>query len=232
MQAKDIMSTPVISVGPDTLVPEIAALLAEHRISGVPVLAQERLVGVVNEVDLLHRHEIGTEQIPVAEPWWVRLFRADRAPSHYVKSHAIRARDIMTRAVVSVVEHAGLAEIASLFDSRTIRRVCVVRGGKVIGILTRADLVRTVAASAQRQRDEQPTTDAAIRSELLAELTHQRWWRPEWSNVTVDDGVVQFHGVVDTEDEKVAARLAAENIAGVRKVEDRRGRFADLPRSL
>jgi CBS domain-containing protein len=232
MLAKDIMSAPVIGVGPDTPVSEIAALLAEHHISGVPVLELGRLIGVVNEMDLLHRHEIGTDRVPPAEPWWVRLFRSDRAPSDYVKSHAIRARDIMTRAVTSVVERTGIAEVASLFDSRAVRRVCVLRDGKIVGVITRADLVRAVAARAQRRRGEHPTTDDAIRSELLAELTHQRWWRPEWTNVTVDDGVVQFHGVIDTEDERVAARVAAENIRGVRKVEDRRGRFADLPRSL
>ena len=232
MVAKDIMSTPVISVAPDTLVAEVAALLAGRRISGVPVLEQGRLLGVVNEMDLLHRHELGTEQPSPVEPWWVRLFRADRAPSHYVKSHAAKARDVMTRAIVSVSEDTPLPEIASLFDSREVRRVCVARDGKVVGVITRADLVRAMAANAKRPRDERPLGDEAIRSELLAELERQRWWRPDWSAVTVAGGVVQFRGAIDTPEERVAARVAAENIPGVHRVEDHRERFADLPRSL
>jgi CBS domain-containing protein len=232
MVAKDIMSTPIISVAPDTSVSEVAALLADQHISGVPVLEQGRLVGVVNEIDLLHRHELGTEQLPPVDPWWVRLFRADRALSHYVKSHAVKASDVMTRAVVSVSEDASLPEIASLFDSRAVRRVCVAREGRVVGIITRADLVRAMAANARPPRDERPLTDDAIRKDLLAELAKQRWWRPEWSAVTVEEGVVRFHGAIDTAEERVAARVAAENIPGVRKVEDHRERFADLPRSL
>lgn len=232
MVAKDIMSTPVISVAPDTLVAEVAALLASQHISGVPVLEQGRLVGVVNEMDLLHRRELGTEQLPAADPWWVRLFRADRAPAHYVKSHATRVRDVMTDAVVSVGEDAPLPEIASVFDSREVRRVCVARDGAVVGVITRADLVRAMAANAKRPRDERRLADEAIRSDLLAELERQRWWRPEWSAVTVEEGVVRFHGAIDTPEERVAARVAAESIPGVRDVEDHRERFADLPRSL
>lgn len=232
MVAKDIMSTPVISVTPDTSVSEVAALLAGQRISGVLVLEQGRLVGVVNEMDLLHRRELGTEQPPAPDPWWVQLFRADRAPSHYVKSHATWARDVMTRTVASVSEDTPLPKIASLFDSREVRRVCVARDGKAVGVITRADLVRAMAANAKRPGDTRPLTDEAIRSELLAELERQRWWRPDWSAVTVEEGVVQFRGAIDTGEERVAARVAAENIPGVRKVEDHRERFADLPRSL
>jgi CBS domain-containing protein len=232
MIAREIMSTPVVSVAPATPVADVAALLARHRISGVPVLDQGRLVGIVNEMDLLHRHEIGTEQSSAAGPWWTRLFRAEPGPSHYVKSHAKRARDVMTRSVDSVVEDTPLSEVVARFDSPAVRRVCVVQDGKLIGVITRADIVRAVAASAQRPRAERSRADDAIRSELLAELTRQWWWRPGWSLVTVNDGVVQFNGVIDAPEERASARVAAENIPGVRAVEDRRQRFADLPRSL
>jgi CBS domain-containing protein len=232
MIAKEIMSTPVVSVATETLVPEVAALLARHRISGVPVLEHGRLVGVVNEMDLLHRHEIGTEQIAEAGPWWICLFRAEPGPSHYVKSHARRARDVMTRTVDSVAENAPLSDIAARFDSRAVRRVCVVQESELIGVVTRADIVRAVATSAQRPHDEPSRADDAIRTELLAELTRQWWWRPERSIVTVKDGVVQFSGVIDAPDERASARVAAENIPGVRAVQDHRRRFADLPRRL
>jgi CBS domain-containing protein len=232
MIAKEIMSTPVVSVAPGTPVADVAALLASHRISGVPVLAHGRLVGIVNEMDLLHRHEIGTEQFAAVGPWWSRLLRPEPGPSHYVKSHARTARDVMTRAVDSVADDAPLSEVAARFDARAVRRVCVVHQGKLIGVITRADIVRAVAMKAQRPRAERARADDAIRTELLAELTRQWWWRPEWSTVTVNAGVVQFSGVIDAVDERASARVAAENIPGVRAVEDHRLRFADLPRSL
>lgn len=229
MVAKDIMSKPVISVAPETPVSEVAALLSEHRISGVPVLEDGRLVGVVNEMDLLHRQELGTDNVPAPGPWWVRLFLADEAPLRYVKSHAIKAKDIMTREVVSVVQSTALSQIAALFDSRPIGRVVVVRDQNVIGIITRANLVQALAASTHGRRREREKTDDAICSELLAELARQRWWHPEWSAVTVISGVVQFRGVVDTQDERRAARVAAENVSGVRGVEDLRQRYGDVP---
>jgi CBS domain-containing protein len=228
MRAKDIMSVPVFSVGPETSVSEIAALLVRRGISGVPVLEDGRLVGLVNEMDLLHRHEIGTEQIPVVGPWWARFFRADKAPARYVKSHALKARDIMTRYAVSVVEDAELSTVATLFDSRVIRRVQVVCAEKVIGIITRADLVQALAASAQHVPGARTKSDEEIRRELLGELERQLWWRREWSTLTVTDGAVQFRGVIDTEDERHAARVAAENVPGVRTVEDLRERYVDV----
>lgn len=226
--AKDIMSVPVMSVGPDTPVTEVAALLSSQRISGVPVIQNGQVVGVVNEMDLLHRHEIGTEDAS-PQSWWSRLFRSDRAPSRYVKSHALQAKDVMTHLVTTIAEDTAVSRIAALFDSRTIRRLLVVRAEKVIGIVTRANLVQALVANASSHRGEQSDSDDAIRRELVAELERQPWWQPDWSVVTVEDGVVQFRGVIDTEDEKRAARVAAESVSGVRRVEDLRLRYADLP---
>ena len=232
MIAKDLMSAPVVSIGPDTPVADIAALLTQHHISGVPVVEQGRVVGIVNEMDLLHRYEIGTERASTDPGWWARLFGPDRAPSDYVKSHAVRAQDVMNRTIVSVAEDTPLATIASLFDARTVRRVCVVRNDELTGVITRADLVRAVAAKARSAPEVQPGSDEAIRAQLLAELQRQRWWWPDWSGVTVEDGVVTFLGIVRTEDERAAARVAAENVAGVRRVDDRRQRLDELPLGL
>jgi CBS domain-containing protein len=229
--AKDIMSKPVISVEPDTPVAKIAALLSSQRISGVPVMKNGKLMGVVNEMDLLHRHEIGTDEVAI-QPWWARLFGGDHSSLHYVKSHALRAKDIMTRPVTVVTEDTALAKIAALFDSREVRRLPVVRDGEVIGIITRANLVQAVAASASGDRAERSKSDEAIRQELVTELERQPWWRPDWAVVTVADGVVLFRGVIDSREEKRAARVAAENVSGVRKVEDLRQRYADITSGL
>ena len=226
--AKDIMSVSVMSVEPDTPVAEVAALLSSQRISGVPVIKNGQLMGVVNEMDLLHRHEIGTEDAP-QQSWWSRLFRVDNALSRYVKSHALQAKDVMTHTVTSIAEDTAVSKVATLFDSRAIRRLPVVRAGKVIGIITRANLVQALAANASSNRGDQSDSDEAIRLKLVADLERQPWWQPDWSAVTVEDGVVQFRGVIDSEDEKRAARVAAENVSGVRGVEDLRMRYADLP---
>ena len=128
MHAKDIMTAPVITITPDSPVHEIAALLLERRISGVPVVANGEVVGMVNEGDLLHRHEIGTEGETPERSWWARLIEHDQFPSDYVKSHARKARDIMSQHVVSVTEDAPARRLASIFAARHVRRIPVLRG--------------------------------------------------------------------------------------------------------
>ncbi len=228
MKAREIMTTPVITVGPDTPVSEIAALLFERRISALPVVEDGRLVGVVSEADLLHRHEIGTDCI-VQSSWWLRLFSADRSIGGYIKSHARQARDVMTREVVSVAPDTAAAEIATLLETRGIKRVPVVDGGKLAGIVSRADLVQALAQVPKAAVRVTPPSDAAIRGRLLAELQRQAWWRRGISSVQVTDGVVSYRGTVESAEERDAARVAAENIPGVRSVEDFRPLMRDLP---
>jgi hypothetical protein len=113
VKAKDIMTTPVVTVEPDTTVREIAALLLERHISGVPVVEAGRFVGLVSEGDLLHRHELGTDRNGAARSWWLSLMGEHSAAAEYVKSHARRARDIMTRNVISVAEDTPIAGFPS-----------------------------------------------------------------------------------------------------------------------
>lgn len=228
MNARDIMTTPVVTVSADTPISEIAALLFEKRISAVPVLEEGRLVGLVGEVDLLHRYEIGTDR-KAAGSWWLRLLGRDPSPGEYVKSHARHARDVMRHDVPTVSPETPVAELADLFATRGIRRFAVLRDGELVGIVSRADIVRALARMADGDaRPEQPS-DAAIRARLLAELERQPWWRPTESRVDVEGGVVQFWGLYKDEAERDAARVAAENIAGVRAVRDRRHSLQSLP---
>lgn len=227
MTASDIMTSPVITVGPEAPVGEIAAVLLARQISALPVLESGRLVGMVSEADLVHRHEIGTDRI-TADPWWRRLFRADRSPAQYVKSHAGKARDIMTREVISVGEDAPLAQIAALLDRHGIKRLPVMRGERLVGIVSRADLVQALAAQA-RVAPRPPRDDAAIHERVVAELARQPWWRPPYASVTVSEGVVHYWGATDTDEDRDAVRVAAENVPGVRGVEDHRIRMADIP---
>lgn len=229
MKAKDVMTSPVISVGPDATVGEIAALLLERRISAVPVVQEGRLVGIVSEADLLHRHEIGTDCIAQSGSWWLRLFSADRSIEEYIKSHARRARDVMTREVESVAPDTPVAEVATLFEKRGIKRVPVVDAGRLAGIVSRSNLVQALARMAQSTVRVTAPSDEAIHAELLAELERQAWWRRGISSVRVSHGVVTFSGTVDSEQERDAARVAAENVPGVRAIEDGRLVFRDLP---
>ena len=164
MQAKDVMTEGVITVGPDTPIREIASVLLERHISAVPVIDDTgSVIGVVSEGDLIHRPEIGTEARGRA--WWLRLFEdnADLAAS-YSKSHGAKARDVMTRDVISVEESTPLADIAELLETRHIKRVPVTRDGKLAGIVSRANIVRALAAS-----PEAPLGELAIDRRLCGE---------------------------------------------------------------
>lgn len=229
MKAKDIMTSTVVTVGPDTPVNEIAALLFERRISALPVVQDGRLLGIVSEADLLHRHEIGTDCIARSGSWWLRLFSADRSIEDYIKSHARKARDIMTRRVATVTPDTPLAEVANVLEKRGVKRVPVVDAGRLAGIVSRSNLVQALAGAPQAPLRVTPPGDEAIRARLLAELERQPWWQRGYSSLTVTQGVVTFYGTINSDDERNAARIAAENMPGVRRVEDSRLLFRDLP---
>ena len=230
MRAKDIMTTGVVTITPQTTIAEIAAILIERRFSGLPVVEQGRVVGIVSEGDLLRRHEIGTDRKRPGS-WWLRLLRGDPRPADYVKSHAVHAADVMTREVISVSEQEPVAAIAILLGEGRIKRVPVLRDGRLVGIVTRANLVQALASRSGEAVAEGALGDAAIRTRLLEELEPQAWWRAD-SNVLVADGVVHFWGVCENDAEKQAARVAAENVPGVRRVEDHRVRYVELPYTM
>lgn len=227
MNAIDIMTAPVISIGPDTPVHEIAALLLERHISGVPVLDKGQVIGMVNEFELLRRREIGTDGSGPERSWWAHLIERDPRPQEYVRSHAQRARDLMTRQVISVAEDTPVQKIASLFAARAVRRIIVLRERQLVGIVTRADLVHALARTSENRPLPRTQSDESIRVRLLAELEKQPWWRSSQSAVSVVDGVVQYRGLIESEDERPAARVAAENVPGVRGVEDSRTMWAN-----
>jgi CBS domain-containing protein len=230
MKAENLMKAPVITVAPCTPVGEIAALLRDRRISGVPVTAQGEILGMISEGDLLRRYELGTDEVDTR--WWQRLLDGDPAPAAYVRSHARRAEDIMTRPVISVMADTPIEEIVSLFETRRIRRVPVLRDGKLIGIVSRADLVQVLAARARREAARREASDDTIRQCLLTELARQPWWQRSASNVVVANGIVHYWGLLESEEERKAARVAAENVPGVRQVKDHRLRYNSLPSML
>ncbi len=218
MKARDVMVSPVITIRQDETIRDVARLLVEKRISAVPVVdSAGKLVGIVTEADLMRRTESGTERRP---PWWLALFTGDRAiAADYVKSHAIKIKDLMTRDVKTAAPDTPLHEIAELFEKNHIKRVPIVsQGGDLVGIVSRANIIQAVAGA--RPKLEISLPDATIRERLLDELRQQPWAHVHRLNVTVTNGVVDLWGFVESEKERQAIKVAADATAGVTAVND------------
>jgi CBS domain-containing protein len=217
------MTPDVIVADPDMTVQAVAVLLAERGISGAPVVdASGRLIGIVSEGDLLHRTEIGTARRHRVRrrSWWLDDFASELARD-YVKSHGRTVQDIMTRDVLTVTEDTELGEVAILLEAKRIKRVPVVRDGKVVGIISRANLVRALGATKGGPAGEGEDDDRTIRARLLGELGREEWARVWPEDIIVRDGVVHFWLSADEpEEKKRALRVAAETIPGVRGVEE------------
>src|ERR1700747_625787 len=171
MRAMDVMTTEVITVDENATVREAAKLLAEHGISAVPVVDKDnRVIGMVSEGDLLHRAETGTER---RRSWWLGMMGATtQLAGEDLKSHSGRVKDVMTRDVVSVTDTTPVADIAVLLETNRIKRVPVVRDGKLVGIVSRANLVRALGMTINEPSSTE-ADDRTIRDKLLAELKAQ-----------------------------------------------------------
>jgi CBS domain-containing protein len=221
MQARDIMTTWVVTVGPDEPVTGIARTLTDHHISAVPVVGENgALLGIVSEGDLLRRPEIGTEKR--AGLWWLNLWSdpSDLADD-FTKAHGRTARDVMTAPAISVGPEAPLSEIAETLERNHIKRVPIVEGGRVVGLISRANIIREIASAGAVTIDSD-ADDEAIRRAVDKALSAQRWASYGTTSVTVKEGRVEFWGVVGSDSERAATRVLAEEIAGVSEVVDHR----------
>jgi CBS-domain-containing membrane protein len=215
MQAKDIMTSPVITVTPDSDIRETAQRLLEHRISAVPVVDKAgRLVGIISESDLMRREDAGTGR---QASWWLSLFSdPERQMRAYVKSHSLRVADVMTANVVTVEEDTPVDEVADLLGRKGIKRVPVMRNGGVVGIVSRADLLRGLIA--RRASREASADDRAIKAAVLKGFA-EAGVNERLLNVVVSGGTVHIWGVAESEKERDAIRVAAESAPGVGSVQ-------------
>ena len=224
MNAKDVMTTEVVTVSPETTVQDLAKILSERGISGTPVVdADQRLVGIVSEGDLLHRAETGTERrVQRRRSWWLESVAAEQEMARdYVKAHGRTVGDIMTREVITAEETTDLADLAMLLETRRVKRVPVVSGGKLVGIVSRANLVRALATTSSAPKIVADTDDRTIREQLLAELRRQQWANIWAADIMVRDRVVHvWFSADESEAERQAVRVAAENVPGVRRFEE------------
>jgi CBS domain-containing protein len=211
------MTRNVISIDPNATVLQAARLMLQHHISGLPVIDKDgKLVGVLSEGDFLRRRETQTERR--RSRWLEFLMGPGRIASEYSHSHGRKVSEVMTPDVQTVDEITPLEDIVELMERHRIKRVPVVRGGQVVGIVTRSNLMHAMVSLA---RGVQPAKDdAAIREQLLAEIQKEQWAPAATANVVVHDGVVELWGVIVDERQRQALKIAAENIPGVKEVKD------------
>ena len=219
MRAADVMVTNVITVTPETSVQEVAGILLTNRISGVPVVATDgRMVGIVSEGDLIHRVEAGTGR---RRSWWLAILTGrDLLAGEYVREHSRKVADVMTREVVTATPETPLREIAKILEKNGIKRVPIVKDGKIVGIVSRANLLQALASVPKEIAEGAAPSDGAIREGVMNRLKAETWSRPSLVNVIVQNGTVELWGIVDSQTEKKAVRVAAEVTPGVRAVND------------
>jgi len=218
MKAKDVMTSPVISIEPDASIWQAVRIMLQRHISGLPVIDQKGgLVGFVTEGDFLRRAETETQR---RRPRWLEcLIGPGRLADEYTRAHGRKVSEIMTADPLTITEDTPLDEIVRLMEKRQIKRLPVVRDQQVVGIISRANLVHALASVA---RDIRPTSagDQAIRDRILAELASQSWAPIALVDVLVRDGVVELWGMITEERERKAIVVAAENAPGVKAVND------------
>jgi len=218
MRIADVMTRRVASVAPDAGIRDALMLMLKNKFSGLPVIeAGGKLVGVVTEGDFLRRGETGTEK--TSSPWYDAFFGTNESAGAYVRAHGLKVRDVMTREPVTVTEDTPLREAVDLMERRRIKRLPVLRGPKVVGIVSRADLLRALA-NLLRSAPRESKSDDAIRARILAELEKQTWSAGMVVEVLVRKGIVDVWGTVDEARQRDAIKVLAETIPGVKRVED------------
>ena len=216
MRVKDVMTPKVICVGVDETVVNAARLMLHHQISGLPVVDKEgELVGIVTEGDFLRRGELGTHR---RRPKWLEfVLGPGKLAQEYVHASSRKIEDVMTPDPWTIGEDESLETVVDMMERRRIKRIPVTREGRVVGIISRANLMHALASLA---RDIGPPTgdDSTIRDSIIATIAKLDW--PPRVNVIVKDGVAELYGAVTDDRERQGLVVAAENVPGVKRVVD------------
>ncbi len=218
MKASDVMTRNVVTVARETPVAQAIRLMLDNNVSGLPVLDDTgKVVGILTEGDLLRRSETGTEK---HRPRWLEILMGPgRMAGEYVRAHGRKVEEIMTSDLVSVTRETPLDEMVRLMERRRIKRLPVLDDNVLVGIVSRADLLRSLLHALEAQHSE-ARRDDEIREQILAELAKAAWVPRDGLSISVKDGVVDLNGVILDEKEREALRVVAENAPGVKAVED------------
>jgi CBS domain-containing protein len=217
MKAQDVMVRDVFTVKPDASVTDAIKILSEHDISALPVVdADGNLVGILSEADLLARAENDEHR----HAWWVEAFLpAGKLAQEFVKAHGTKVSEVMSTDVITASEDAPVSDIAALLERHRIKRIPIVANGKVVGIVSRSNLIQALASS-KMAPEAKHESDRSIRLELLDRLGQQRWTDFGSRNVTVENGVVHLWGLVGSDAERKALVALAQDVRGASSVTD------------
>src|SRR5262245_9591116 len=218
MNAADMMTSQLLTIGPEATVRDAAWMMLTHRISAVPVLdGQGRLVGIISEGDLLRRAETGTQR---RHSWWGMFgIGSELLAAEFVKSHGRQVADVMTRDVITARENTPAHEIARLMETNGIKRVPVVEDGKLIGVVSRADFL-TALTGLPQPGEGKSADDVTLRRAIVARLDAMPWIQPSIVNVAVHDGTAELTGLADSDAQRRAVHIVVETTPGVHAVED------------
>ncbi len=218
MKAADIMTRRVVSIAPEASIGDAARLMWKYRISGLPVLdGAGKLVGIVTEADFLRRPETGTER---RRPRWLRLLTGRVAEAtEYVHSHGRRVAEVMTHDPIVIHESTPLDEVVDLMERHRVKRLPVMHGRRIVGIVSRANLLHALASLIGKPTRPHKN-DGAIRHHILDQLEKQHWARGTDVNVMAYHGVVELWGEVADEEQLTAVRVLVENTPGVKSIHD------------
>ena len=218
MKASDVMTPDVISADPDATVLQAARYMLQHHISGLPVINKTGvLVGILSEGDFLRRRETHTDRRP--SRWLEFLMGPGKLAAEYTHTHGSKVSEVMTTKLHTISEDTPLEKIVEMMERYRIKRMPVLRGKKVVGIVTRANLMHAMVSLA-RGEPKSATSDAMIRQELLRELKNEKWALASMINVVVRGGLVELWGMIVDDRQREALVVAAENIRGVNEVKD------------
>ena len=219
MKAADLMTSFVVTVRPDATIEYAAQLMLQYRISGLPVTDSDGAVlGIVTESDLLRRAETGTENRH--DRWASLLIGPGRLAREYVRTHGRKVAEVMTERVFIVTPETPLADLVALMETKHVKRVPVVDQGRLVGIVSRADVMAALVGLLS-EKPAGAATDAEIRDQILEEIDRQPWGPRDGIDVIVTNGVVVLKGMIPGERERAALCVAAENVPGVKAVHDR-----------
>jgi len=219
MHAQDIMTAPAITASPQASILDVVTLMLENRISALPIVDEGgAVVGLVSEGDLIRRSEIGARDY---SSWWLAAVGGKvRLAEEFVKTHGMSAADIMTEDVVIVTADTPVWQIAETLEKNKIKRVPVVSDGALVGVVSRANLLQALAAQREKLLETPSSDDRNIRDALINTLDSEAWSDLSHLNIVVLDGVVHYWGIVRSDAERQALKVAAEEIAGVHDVVD------------
>ncbi|WMT73446.1 CBS domain-containing protein [Bradyrhizobium sp. Ash2021] len=217
MRAHQIMTRSLVTVTPETIILEAANKMLQQHVSGLPVVdANGKLVGIVSEGDFLRRSEIGTQR--KRGRWLKFILGTGEEATAFVHEHGRKVSEIMTREPITITEDTALEEIVRTMENNHVKRLPVMRGEALVGIVSRANLLQGVASLVREIPD--PTADDDHIRRRIIDTLQQNDWCPFGLNVVVRDGIVHLSGVITDERSRQAAIVGAENVAGVKKVHD------------